>query len=301
MKRRDFLAAVPAIGLVSSFKPNEKLPISCSAYDWTTFYKRNGKKWGDDIPKDIAEYAKSGMSALEPNITSVALANELIPQLKKHGISMPSIYVNSVLHEKEKVKEGIKTILAIADRVKSYGTSIIVTNPSPINWGGDELKTDDELAVQAAALNKLGAKLKLKGIKLAYHTHDMEMKAGAREFHHMLQNTDDENMGFCFDLHWVYQGSMDSALAVYDTLKIYGHRIVELHLRQSKDGIWSEALDVGSDIDYQKIAKELLKINVNPHLVIEQCVSEKTPKTMTAIEAHRRDLAWVKKTFNEFL
>ncbi|MFT5884599.1 MAG: inosose dehydratase [Arcticibacterium sp.] len=301
MERRDFLAAVPAIGLMSSFKSKEKLPISCSAYDWTTFYRRNGKEWGDNIPNDIAEYAKSGISALEPNITSVALAIELIPQLKKQGISMPSIYVNSLLHEKEKVEEGIKTILAIADRVKPYGTSIIVTNPSPINWGGDELKTDSQLAVQAAALNKLGAALRKKGIKLAYHTHDMEMKAGAREFHHMLQNTDDENMGFCFDLHWVYQGSMDSALAVYDTLKIYGHRIVELHLRQSKDGVWSEALDIGLDIDYQKVAKELLKINVTPHLVIEQCISEETPKTMTAVEAHQRDLVWVKKVFKEFL
>jgi inosose dehydratase len=273
-----------------------KFPISCNAYNWYTFYSREGKNWGENWHECIAEFAKTGLKAFEPSLTSVEEANKIWTALKAHGISMPSVYVNSVLHKKEEAEKSIKDILAIADTIKHFGVKIMVTNPTPIKWGGNELKTDAELNLQANSLEKLGAELKKRGITLAYHTHDVELRAGAREFHHMLQNTSAESMSFCMDVHWVYRGSMDSQIAVFDVLKMYGKRIVELHLRQSENGIWSETFGNG-DIDYIRIAKELKRIKVYPHLVIEQCVEDKTPKTKSAIEAHIADLKEVKKIF----
>ena len=74
--------------------------------------------------------------------------------------------------------------------VQSLGTKIIVTNPSPLGWGSKENKTDQQLLDQAVALDKLGAELRAMGLTLAYHTHDSEFRAGAREFHHMMLATD---------------------------------------------------------------------------------------------------------------
>jgi inosose dehydratase len=34
-----------------------------------------------------------------------------------------------------------------------------------------------------------------------------------------------------------------------------------------------------------------------PHLVIEQCLEEKTPNTMSVVEAHKMDLMNVKRVF----
>lgn len=64
-------------------------------------------------------------------------------------------------------------------------------------------------------MEKLGIALRER-ITLAYHTHAPEFLAGAEEFHHVMLNTSPENVSFCFDVHWVFRGSVDSNVAVFD-------------------------------------------------------------------------------------
>ena len=302
MKRRNFIATVPVLGMIQKFEPTkETFPISSNSYNWGTFYGRENKNWGENLDADFAEYAKTGLQAYEPSLGSAEEATKLIAILKKHNIKMPSIYIGSVLHEKDQIETSIQKILEITEVVKNYGTKIIVTNPNPIAWGSDKLKTDEQLTLQAKALEKIGKSLKMNGLKLAYHTHDVELKAGAREFHHMLQNTSPENLYFCMDVHWVYRGSQNSQLAVFDVLKMYGDRIIELHIRQSKKGIWQEVFTSEGDIDFKKFALELLKKNLKPHLVIEQCLEKNSPNTMNAVEAHTIDLKEIRDTFKPVL
>lgn len=297
MERRIFLNSIPSLALLPSLNFKSDLPISCNTYNWYSFYSREGKEWGAAIDEDIKHFAQSGIPAIEPNIESIQMGTNFMAALKKYGIQMPSIYVNSVLHKPDEVKASVQMVLDIADLVKPFGTKIIVTNPSPIAWGGAHNKSDAELTAQAIALNDLGAKLRAKGITLAYHTHDMEMKAGAREFHHMMQNTAPRNVSFCYDVHWIYRGSENSSVAVFDVLKMYGHRIAELHIRQSKDGVWNEIFTTDGDIDYTRFVAELNHMKITPHLVIEQCVEDKSPNTMGVVEAHKIDLVNVKQVF----
>jgi hypothetical protein len=70
-------------------------------------------------------------------------------------------------------------VLSIASLAKTLGTRIIVTNPSPIRWSGPEDKTDAQLRFQARSLDRLGAALKVLGLKPAYHNHDAERRQGA--------------------------------------------------------------------------------------------------------------------------
>lgn len=304
--RRQFLhllagaSAATALSSASEAFAPYPTPISVSAYNWVTFYGRDNKNWGEDLDACIAEVAKTGIKAYEPSFTSAEEVRKLGSVLKKHQLAMPSAYVNSVLHKKEEAAQSITTVLAIADEAKKWGVKILVTNPTPIRWGGDEVKTDAELQEQAANLDRLGAALRQKGITLAYHTHDVEMKAGAREFHHMFLATSPANVAFCFDVHWVYRGSQNSQIAVFDVLKLYGKRVIELHLRQSVDGVWSETFGEG-DIDYRRFAAELKKLKLQPQLVVEQCVEGKSPQTMDAVAAHVRDLKGVKEVFGALL
>lgn len=301
--RRNFLLTTAGVAANSIYsnaghRPNlqTRYPISSSAYNWFTFYKREGKEWGKDWNACIKDYAQCGLTAIEPSFSTMDEVNALLPVLEKNKIAIPSVYANSVLHKKEEGKKSIEIILSIADSIKNHGTKILVTNPTPLRWGGNEVKTDTELSIQLTNLEELGKQLRKLGITLAYHTHDTEMKGGAKEFHHMLQNTSKENVSFCFDVHWIFRGSQDSALAVYDVMKMYGDRIVELHLRQSVNGIWSETFGQG-DIDYNRIATGLEKIKIKPHLVIEQCIEEKTVVNLNVVEAHKLDLSEVKKIF----
>ena len=293
--RREFLLMLP-VGASLFYEGQEQRVISSNGYNWITFYQRAGKVWGQDWDVCIQDYARSGLKALEPSIGNVADLNKLIPALKKYDISLPSIYVGSILHEPKEADLSIQRILAIADRLKSEGTNIFVTNPSPLKNG--VAKTDAELECQVEKLNLLGSLLKQKGITLAYHTHDVEFRESAKEFHYVLQHTKPENLAFCMDVHWVYRGSGNSEQTVFDILKTYGNRIVALHIRQSENGIWTETFSGKGDIDYVRFAKELKKQKIKPHLVIEQCLEAKTVHTMDAAQAHAIDLKVVKALFN---
>ncbi len=301
LNRRNFLSFLPALSLASFIQAPTaaSFPIAANVYNWMTFYNREGTPWGGDLDKNMAEVAKTGLKAFEPSFSDKTQAQNYITALKKHGIAMPSIYVGSMLHETEAIEKSITTILEIADVVKTYGTKIIVTNPNPQKGG--VLKNDAQLALQAAAMERLGSELRKKGLTLAYHTHDVELKAGAREFHHILLNTTPENVSFCFDVHWVYRGTENSQAAVFDVLKLYGKRIVELHIRQSVNGIWAETFTAEGDIDYRRLVRELSAMKIRPHVVIEQCLEAKSTNTMNAVEAHTKDLEAVKETFKALL
>ncbi|MGO9112317.1 MAG: sugar phosphate isomerase/epimerase family protein [Thermoguttaceae bacterium] len=284
---------------VAQAEPHGKLNMACNQYPWSVFYSREGRDFSASLDTAFAEVARSGVDGFEPAVTSPEQAGQIADLLKKHGLEMRSLYVNSILHSAPEVDKSIAQIMAIAQRVKPAGTRIIVTNPSPIRWGGPENKDDAQLNVQAAALDRLGSQLRGIGITLAYHNHDIELRNAAREFHHMMLGTDPKNVTFCLDAHWVYRGAGNSAVALFDVLKLYGPRVSELHLRQSRDGIWTETLGDG-DIDYRALAKYLLHIGVKPHLVLEQCPEKGTPKTMDAVESHRQSREYANRVFADF-
>ncbi len=271
----DVIGAAGSIALSSALvrsapaAQGEKLHVACNAYSWSVFYQRQGRNFDQSLDEGLAEVAASGLDGFEPSFADVAQVERFAPLLKKHGLEMRSFYVNSTLHEADRADESIRQILAVAPSAKDAGARIVVTNPNPLTWGGAQDKNDEQLRVQAAALNRLGAELKKRGLTLAYHNHDMELRQAAREFHHMMLGTDPANVTLCLDAHWVYRGAGNSQVALFDVVKLYGKRISELHLRQSQDGVWTEAFGPG-DIDYRALAEALRQASVRPHVVLEQ-------------------------------
>src|SRR6187455_178763 len=129
--RKTFLLTTTSVTLNSIFafanNPSglqKAYPISSNAYNWFTFYKREGKEWGKDWDACIKEYAQCGLTAIEPSFSSMDDVKALLPVLDKYKISIPSVYANSVLHKKEEAKKSIETVLSIADIIKNHGTKI---------------------------------------------------------------------------------------------------------------------------------------------------------------------------------
>ncbi|HLL93329.1 MAG TPA: sugar phosphate isomerase/epimerase [Spirosoma sp.] len=303
LNRRYFLTALTALSgnaLLSNLttgqaQPSAKqVPISCNAYTWNTFYGRASKQWMADPDASLSEYVKTGLTAYEPSFTNADEVGKLAPYLTKYRLAMPSLYVNSSLHRPDEAQTSIESVLTIADAARPLGARIIVTNPNPIKWGTNDDKTDADLTEQARNLDRLGAELRKRGITLAYHTHAPEHRQAAREFHHMLLASDPRNVSLCLDAHWVYRGSGNSQVALFDVVKLYGKRIVEVHIRQSKGGIWQETFSDG-DIDYRRLATDLKAQNVRPLLVLEQCLEKGSPNTMGPVEAHRQDMVYAKQ------
>ncbi len=291
-------AAVLSPALVGSLaRAREKgLHVACNSYSWQVFFQREGRDFNQSLDEGLGEVAASGLDGYEPGVGGAAEIDRLAPLLKKHGLQMRSLYVNSVLHESDRAEASIADILTVARKAKTVGTTIIVTNPSPLQWGGPANKNDAQLRTQAKALNELGAKLRDLGLTLAYHNHDMELREAAREFHHMMLATDPKNVTLCLDAHWVYRGAGNSQVALFDIVKLYGARVSELHLRQSHDQVWAETFGSG-DIDYPALVEALAAHKVRPHLVLEQAVEQGTPKTLSSVEASRRSTQYVRTLF----
>lgn len=304
--RREFLkGAVAATGLavISQAKDaaagaaGSKVHIACNQYVWGVFYQREGRDFAASLDSGLAEAAASGLDGFEPG--GDEQLDQMTSLLRKHELEMRSLYVNSTLHDAGQADKSIEAVLAAAMKAKAAGTRIIVTNPSPIQWGGSQNKTDEQLRTQAAAMNELGAALRKMGLTLAYHNHDIELRNAAREFHHMMVGTDPANVTLCLDAHWVYRGAGNSQVALFDVLELYGPRISELHLRQSRNNIWTEVFGPG-DIDYERLAGHLLKIGVKPLLVLEQAVENGSSNTMKALEASRESVLYARQLFSGF-
>lgn len=264
---------------------------------WSVGATRGRDKKRPNLPLDdeLADLAACGIQGLEPGLSTPEQAEALAAKLTPHGLQMRSIYTGSNLIDKATAEKEIQRIVALAKRAKAFGTEIIVTNPSPLpNRRG---KTDAELRAQAAGLNRLGRELAAQGLTLAYHNHDVELEHAAREFHHMMLGTEPARLSLCLDAHWVYRGAGHSQVALFDVVKLYGARVAELHLRQSRDNVWSEAFGDG-DIDYRALWKTLSAMGAKPLLVLEQGPEQKTPQTIEVAEAHRRSLRYAKEVFS---
>lgn len=273
------------------------LPLSCNSYSWLTFYERAGKQWMNDPDASMRDFVASGFTAYEPSLDSPAAAKSLAPLLKTYGLTMPSIYVNSSLHNRAEADTSIATALAIADAVKPLGTRLIVTNPNPIKWGSAENKSDAQLDEQLRNLDRLGAALRQRGLTLAYHTHAPEHRAAAREFHHMMLGSNPDHVKLCLDAHWVYRGSENSQVALFDVVKLYGKRIASMHVRQSNGGIWAETFSPTGDIDYNRLMATTRQLGVRPLVVLEQCLEKGSPNTLDGVAAHKADLAVARRVF----
>jgi inosose dehydratase len=275
--------------------------LATNIYPWLTFYRRQSRDFEANLESSIKEIKQSGADSLEPILSTPEKTNQLADVLIDQGVAMVSAYVNSKLHEKAEVQESIDTVLKLANIARArMGTKIIVTNPSPIRWGGPENKSDDQIILQGESLTALGEALTKEGLTLAYHNHDPELRLAGREFHHMLASTDPRYVKFCLDSHWIFRGSGDSNVALHDVIKLYGDRIVELHIRQSREGVWTETLGYG-DIDYNLLTQVINDKGIRPLVTVEQAVEDATPNTMDGLAAHKISHARARKLFASFL
>jgi len=134
-----FCAARPVAAIENG--PSKKLHLAQNQYPWLTFYRREGRDLAASLDAALAEVAQSGGDGFEPLATSAQQIDRLAPLLEKHGLQMRSLYVNSTLHEAEKVAESSDLVLAIAEEAKALGTRIMVTIPARSAGVGTKTRT----------------------------------------------------------------------------------------------------------------------------------------------------------------
>ncbi|MBI4602359.1 MAG: TIM barrel protein [Planctomycetes bacterium] len=264
--------------------------VAAQLYVWTQHFGAKGQRLEDRLDEALAATRRAGYGAVQGWLDACATpekARATLEALRKNGLVMRAAYTDGRLHEEDAAAKASEEILRKARIARDHGLELVVMNPDPI---GRE-KTDQELAVQARSLEALGSRLRDLGLRLAVHSHDPEMRSGAREWRHVLRSTTARNVSFCLDLHWVLRGGQDPIALLEEA----GPRVADLHLRNSRDGVWLEDLGPG-DIDHGRVADALRKIGYGGTYTVELAHEPRTELTRPLEESLRRSLAFVRET-----
>ncbi len=285
-QRRDALA--PALDAKAPPAPR----VVAQTYIWVQHYSARGERLDDHFDEAFAATARAGFGAVQGFLTWFATPEStgtVAASLARHHLSLPAVYADGAMHD-ARADATIERIVERAGRAREHGVTTVIMNPAVKPDGAG--KTDEELAVQARSLDALGSRLRALGMSLAVHAHDREMASGAREWYHILRHTDPAKVGICLDLHWVFRGGQDPMAL----LKAAGPRIRDLHLRNSRDGIWLEELSTG-EIRYAEIARELRRLKFAGTYTVELAVEPTTVQTRPLEENLRRSRQFVRQTF----
>ena len=290
VSRRTVLLGGAASLLAASNAPASRLSVE--GYIWQQYASRQKKTLGQVLDEVIPMARKAGFHNIELNqeYFAPALRDRTLQLVRANGLRMPSVYVGGGMHEAKRADETIARALDIAGVCQPFGCTAVVHNPDPKRNHAE--KSDDELSVQSQSLNRMGRALLDKGFQLRVHNHTPEMVNNAREWRHTLHNTDAKYVTLCLDLDWVHQGGQDP-LAL---LREAGSRVTEVHVRNSKNMLWLEAVEDG-DVDYRPIAAYFSESGLKPLIVVELAYRENTPVTRSLEEDLSRSRVYTEHVF----
>jgi len=290
MTRRQALFAVAAgIGAAAERKPSR---LSLEGYIWQNYASREKRPLAELLDELFATAPYAGFENIELNdgFFSPSLKSRVIELTRANKLLMPSVYVGGTMHERELADQTIVRAVEIGSLCKEFDCKAIVHNPNTKAAQGR--KSDDELAVQAASLNRMGRTLAEHRLQLRVHHHTAELVEDAREWRHILRNTDPKYVTLCLDLEHAFHGGFDPN----GLLREAASRVTEIHLRNKKKETPLEALEDG-DIDHYVIAATLRKLKLRPLVVIELAYHSDTIVTRPLKEDLRLSRIYAEKLF----
>jgi inosose dehydratase len=210
--------------------------------------------------------------------------------LEQHRLKVPVVFCGGPMHKAEQALASIARAIDIAERARPFG--LVALSFSAAGKRAEQRKTDQELAAQSLALDRLGEELHNRGLRLFIHPDPDQMRENAREWRHILIHTDRQLVELCVDAHRVYRSGQD----LMQLLNECGGRLAELHLRNSKNGVCLERLGEG-DIDYEPVAAYLRKTRFRGYLTVELAWEKETGIRRPVVERLRMSREYAETIF----
>ncbi len=268
--------------------PDAARVIATQDYGWSQLAARAGLTWPEATGWAMDRAVEAGITAWEPFLKDAEAARRVGALAAERGLAMPSAFVAGPLHG-DGAGAAMERIAGIARAAAAFGCRMLMIYPEPAR---DGRKSDAALATQARNLEALARRI--APVALLYHAEEAEMAEDAREFEHVLANTDPALLRLCLDPDSLWRGGAGTAEALLAVTRRHLDRIDAVHLRQSQGGVWGEVIGPG-DLPLQALA-DLLAPRA-PFLVIEHAYEEATPHSLDPVEAHRRSLTYVQRVF----
>ena len=289
MNRRQAIAA-----LAASLNANAAgSRLSFQGYIWYNMANRAKRSLAEMLEEMFATAPFGGYTNIELSTTffTPQLQDRVLKLVRYHKLNMPSVYVGGGMHTEALAEKSIARALEVGAICKEFGCTAIVHNPDTLPKGA--AKSEDELAIQARSINKLGEALASQNLQLRIHHHGVELNDKAREVRHILANTDPKNVTFCMDVEFVYRSDMNPSAFIEEI----GPRVTELHLRNRTNNSPLQSFEPG-DIDYGAVAKTVARLKLKPLIVVELAYHDDTVITRPFSENVRRSRVYAERLFD---
>ena len=266
--------------------------LSVQNYIWIQRLEVEKKTLADGLDEVLSSFHDAGYSRVElgSGFFTQELRDKTLALLDQYKMVPETFFPNSTMYEASAAEKSVNDALELARLLQPHGTRVIVINPVPKPENAP--KTDEELNTQARYVAQLGDELHNLGMKLALHHHTPELINNQREWRHLMQHTDPNRVYCCVDVHWAYRGGQD----VMTFLRAARDRLLVLHLRNSKEGVWMEDFGPG-DVDYPSVANYLRTIKFEGYLVVELAYEKGTIITRPLTEDLRLSRLYTEKVF----
>ena len=225
-------------------------------------------------------------------------------EMSRRGLEMVGAFVRLGYRDRERWDEADAAALAVAERVKAAGGSILVAaelgdDRRDAEAGHvDEARglTDEQWRNLADGLAHLADLLEPMGMRVVLHNHVGTYVETAAETRRFLDETDPAKVGWCLDVGHLKYGGGDAL----DFLPTYGDRVAHVHLkdvdpevlRRAQDEQWSfgDALrgiifpELGDGlVDIAGVVRWLGAHGSDGWIVLEQDTTHKHPKDAARI------------------
>lgn len=289
-RREVFIGALASAGL--SAKSGYAPKLVMQPYVWTQRLRQEGKTLVDGLQDIFASAKQAGYRRVEllNSFVTPELREKTLALASKYGQQTPIVYTGAALWNDKAADQAIAAAIAMVEPLRAAGLQLLTVNPD--EKPGRQRKSDAELSVEARNLNRLGSEMRKRGLRLMIHNHDPQMAENAREWRNALHHTDPALVWFCVDVHWVYRGHQDPMTLLHEA----GERIASLHLRNSRQGVWTESFEDG-DIDYRQVAAFLRGIGYRGFLEVELAYEKGTHPSRPLTEDLRLSREYAERIF----
>lgn len=290
MTRRGFLASAAAAAALPAATAKYRLAVE--SYIFQQYAERLNRPLQASVQRAASISRAAGFREIELSAAFLppAWRQSTLSAVKDEGLTVPSVYVAGGLYQKDVADKSIADALEYGALCQRMGCVAVVQNPEA--KPNDQRKTDDELAFEADALNRMGRALAERGLHLRVHHHTTALEENGREWQFLLEHTDASLVFFCVDVDWVYEAGMDPMTVLLSV----GDRLRELHVRSARKKVWTEVLE-DSDIDYRAVAQHLREAKLNPLIVVELAYRKNTVLTRPLVEDLRLSRIYAEKVF----
>lgn len=184
--------------------------------------------------------------------------------------------------------EEIQAALPLAAHLggKHLGLSVLSSQPNPHPATLREQ--------QARAVRRIAEAASRFGLRVNLHTYAPDGEDQFRKVRELAELLDESVLDMGPDLNWLTRGGADPV----EFLRYFGKRVRFCHLRDEKQGVWTDALGDG-EFPLVEVMRTMRECCAVDECVIELALPPERVQSVDLVDIHRRSLEAVKRAIDQ--